>query len=100
MKEKDITNNGLKPFIDALFKHVDEQLDQINNRLDKMDSHWEKIDDPLRGVGKTGINGRSYSLETLKPSYVGNWNSCNWFLEHSGCCYYDSRKSRLSSDNA
>ena len=50
--------------------HIDEKFKQIEKQLAKMDSRWEKIDESLRGNGKTGINGRLYSLETLKPFFT------------------------------
>ena len=51
-------------------EHFDEKFKKIGKQLAKMDSRWEKIDESLRGNGKTGINGRLYSLETLKPFFM------------------------------
>ena len=57
---------------DQTEKHVDFQFTQIIKQLGKMNSRSKDLDDLLRGNReKIGMNGRLYSLETLKPFLCG-----------------------------
>ncbi len=67
---------GLKKLVTDRFeqteKHVDEGFKQMLDQLEEVKSLSKGTDELLRGNSENpGMNGRLYSLETLKPFLCG-----------------------------